>query len=257
MATWMKRASVLGLMAGVGGLLASACADNEQTIFIRQVQAPETECGYEADPSGTAVGIGVLDLALTTEYRGGLLVGNQLVPRANADRPAAETNRVRLTEAEVRVELTTGEEIGSFTVPGTGFIDPGTGSEPSYGMFLSTLVDSASAKVILDKLGGASGTRSSTVGRIVTVVKVFGRTLGGKEVETGEYRFPIEVCYGCLISFPPDANDPTLAKQPNCLKASETGSTLEEPCLVGQDQAVDCRICKSRLGAAGATLCEP
>lgn len=257
MATWIKRASVVGALSVCGGLVVSACADNEQTIFIRQVQAPESgECTYSADQSGTFYGLGVLDLALTNQYRAGLLIGNQMVPRANPDQPRAETNRVRLTEAEVHVQLADGSEVGSFTVPGNGFVDPGTGTEPGYGLFETVLVDPGSAQALSAKLGCA-GSRLSSVGRIVAVTKVFGKTLGGKEVESSEFRFPIEVCCGCLISFPPDANDATAEKQPNCLAVSEGGSTLVEPCLAGQDEPLDCRSCKSMLGAQGASLCEP
>lgn len=257
MATWIKRASVVGVMTVFGGLVVAACADNEQTIFIRQVQAPESgECSYTADESATAYGLGVLDVALSNQYRAALLVANQMVPRADPDAPRAETNRVRLTEAEVHVQLADGSEVGSFTVPGNGFVDPSTGSSPGYGVFETVLVDPASAQALAGKLGCA-GTRLASVGRVVTVVKVFGKTLGGKEVESSEFRFPIEVCCGCLVSFPPDATDPLSEKQPNCLGISETGSTIEEPCLSGQDQPLDCRLCKAKLGAAGETLCEP
>jgi len=266
MATWIKRASVVCVMSLFGGLVASACADNEQTIFIRQVQAPESgECTYPPDESATFYGLGVLDLALTAQYRAGLLIGNQMVPRADPDRPRAETNRVRLTEAEVHVQLADGTEVGSFTVAGNGFIDPGSGTTPGYGVFLSVLVDPKSAAALQGRLEASAGvpagscatTRLPGVGRIVSVVKVFGKTLGGKEVESSEFRYPIEVCCGCLVSFPPDANDPVLDQQPNCMAVAEGGSTMETPCHVGQDAPVDCRICKSALGAQGAGLCEP
>lgn len=257
MATWIKRASFVGVIATVGGLVVSACADNEQSLFIRQVQAPESgECSYGAEESSTSFGLGVLDLALTNQYRAGLLIGNQMVPRGDPSQSRAETNRVRLTEAEIHVQLADGAEIGSFTVPGNGFVDPGTGTSPGYGLFMTVLVDPASAQALASRLGCA-GSRLPSVGRIVTVVKVFGKTLGGNEVESAEFRYPIEVCCGCLVSFPPEANDPALLDdQPNCMAVSE-GTGLEEPCLIGQDTAVDCRICKSRLGAQGAALCEP
>jgi hypothetical protein len=86
-------------------------------------------------------------------------------------------------------------------------------------------------------------------------VKVFGRTLGGMSVESGEWRFPINVCYGCLVVFPPEANDPKVMPQPNCGLSAVTGTSVVHPCIVGQDDTIDCRVCKETF-PRGA-LCEP
>lgn len=255
MASWIKRAVVLGFVCGVGGVVGSACADNNSTIFIRQVQGPTAgQCTYTADPSALALGVGVLDVMLASQYRAALLVGNQMVQRGQPDMAKAETSRVSLTEAEVRVEDSAGNEIKSFTVPGNGFVDPGSGTTPGWGVFMTILIDPATSKVIGDTYFKDKSQRSSGVLRTVAVVKVFGQTLGGTDVESGEFRFPIEVCYGCLVSFPPERTDPTYLPTPNCQKC--TDSTATEPCLFGQDAWVDCCACKGILGAAGEVLCE-
>lgn len=258
MASWTRRAVVLGVVVCVSGVIASACADNNQTLFIRQVQAPESgECGFSNDPQGDYYMNGVLDLMLTSQYRATLLVGNQIVPRGDSDRVRAETSRVSLDEAEVRVEYTDGTEVNSFTIPGNGFVDPSSGSEPGWGTFRTVLIDSATADGLRGALGATSTSRSSKVGRVVAVVKVFGKTLGGREVETGEFRFPIEVCYGCSVSFPASRwLDDGIHPVPNCLGCADA-SDVETPCLSGQDEAVDCCLCHAVLGTAGDQLCEP
>jgi hypothetical protein len=259
MARWIRRAVVLGVVASAAGLVASACADNEQSLFIRQVQAGSSgQCAYTADPSGIALGQGVLDLMITSRYRAALLVGNQLVERGSPDQARAETSRVQMHEAEVRVELPDGTEIKSFTIPGNGFVDPSNGAQPGWGLFLTELIDWTTAKRLRELLGAEPppDQRLSTIGRVVAVVKVYGKTLGGRELETGEFRFPIEVCYGCSVSFPPDRTlQGAGLPEPNCGDCGDT-SSLSAPCVPGQDEAVDCCLCKSYLGSAGG-LCEP
>lgn len=248
---WFKRGLALSMVAGAITVGASACADNESSLFIRQVLVPSgSDCSYSADPGSAALMLGVMDLAFTREYWGGLLVGNQLVGRGSADVLRAETSRFRAEGAEVEIETTGGELVNSFTVPVSGFADPGRGTEPGWGVVHAVLIDGATGEALASSF--AEGQRSPVVGRVVVVVKVYGRTLGGQELETGEFRFPINVCYGCLVSFPPDATDPLLPT-PNCANVGSASADL--PCFLGQDEPVDCRLCQSSGGPAG--LCLP
>jgi hypothetical protein len=247
MASWTKRIVGSALVAGGAGLLASACADNESSIFIRQVIVPSSgTCAYAGDPGSAAYTEGVLDVAFRQEYVAGLLVGNQLVQRGSNEKIRTETSRFRVEGSEVRIETPDGEVLrGAYTVPTAGFVDPASGTTPGWGVVSSVLIDSMTGGVL-----AASG-----IGRVVSVVKVYGRTLGGQELESGEFRFPISVCYGCLVSFPPEANDPTQTPVPNCLASSSSGSSVESPCLLGQDQPIDCRVCTS--SGYPADVCQP
>jgi hypothetical protein len=211
---------------------------------------------YSNDPTSPAYGNGVLDLMLASEYRATLLVGNQMVPRGSSDLVRAETSRIQLNEAEVTVEFADGTTVNSFTIPGNGFVDPSTGTEPGWGTFRTVLIDSATANGLRGALGAGSGTRSTKIGRVVTVVKVFGKTLGGRNVETGEFRYPIEVCYGCSVSFPASRTlvDGVLP-EPNC-KGCAAATDIPELCAMGQDEPVDCCLCHQALGAENP-LCEP
>jgi len=190
-----------------------------------------------------------MDLAFTRQYMAGLLIGNQLVARGSADQLRTETSRFRAEGAEVEIETTDGSRIKSFTVPVSGFADPGRGSEPGWGLVHAVLIDAGTGESLVSSF--VEGQRNTLVGRVVASVKVFGRTLGGQEVESAEFRFPISICYGCLVSFPADATNPDLPL-PNC---GNTGSSSSDMCQVGQDEPSDCRDCQAMGGAPG--LCLP
>jgi len=246
-----KRGWVLSVM--MGGIITSiaSCSENESSIFIRQVLKPSgADCSFSAEPGGSALSTGVMDLAFTREYQAGLLLGNQLVERGSADQLRTETARFLAEGAEVELETTDGKGINSFTVPVRGFVDPSTGTEPGWGVVTATLIDSGTGQGLA--AGFPEGQRSTVEGLVVAVVKVFGHTLGGKELDSGKYRFPISICYGCLVDFPPESVDPDLPL-PNCANVSKSTGTV--PCMIGQDEPVDCRLCQAQ--GAPASLCNP
>ena len=79
---WVKRGLMLSMVVGAIGVGASACADNESTIFVRQVLVPSgSDCSYSADPGSAARTLGVMDLAFTREYWAGLLISPQNILR--------------------------------------------------------------------------------------------------------------------------------------------------------------------------------
>jgi hypothetical protein len=215
--------------AGVTG-----CADNESSLFVRQVQAMEApDCTVTADPSAAFMPYGSLDLIIGGDngYQAALLVGNQLAQRGSTDQIRTETARVSLRGAIVRVLDNTGAEvISSFTVDGSGFVDPGSGGTPGFGLLGTTLIppDFAAAS-------------DGYLGWVTVWVKVFGRTLGGKDIESNELSYPIDICSGCLVSFPSKA----VTTGGVCTHAGSTEYTI--PCIPGQDQPVPCTYCMDYL----------
>ncbi|MBI4706133.1 MAG: hypothetical protein HY744_33985 [Deltaproteobacteria bacterium] len=221
---------VFALAAAVGGfaLLTPACADNNQTIFIRQVQAMTTsdKCIVQPDTGVLFRSHGFLDVAMRGSYDAWLLVGNQLVRRGLEDRLRTETNRVQLYEAEVTVYDFAGNPVtccvgdscteGSYTEPISGFVDPAISSNAGWGLAGVTLIDPMIA-------GCLYGLDAQTV---VSRVKIYGVTLGELEVETDYWDFPITVCTDCLGCVPYQSEDDDWV----C------------PCLPGQDESHDCRM---------------
>ena len=232
-----------GIVTTTAVLLASGCAENESSLFVRAVLvvAPP-ECVVKSDASSTFLLQGVMDVALTDAYSAALLVGNQLVRRGSRDQLRTETSRISLRGAEVHLTNAQGSQVFAFSVDGSGFVDPGNSDEPGYGVMSTTLIPPE---------------YSPPAGTTVTArVRVYGRTLGGTDIESGDFWFPIYICRGCLVSFPLEADDPAQDGY-QCLAGAATGggdtgpSEDDIPCSVGQDGYLDCRWC-----AAGNPVCQ-
>lgn len=178
---------------------ASGCVENDASIFVQQVQisSPENECLVTNDPSaGSRLG-GLIDVAMRSTYNAPLLVGNQLVPRGDPDRLRTETGRVQLFEADVEI-YADGALVASYTQPIVGFADVGSGANPGYGLTAVALVNPDTAEAVLAAGAGVS---------LVSRVKLRGETLGGLEVESGEWDYPISTCECCTPIFEPMTNE--------------------------------------------------
>jgi hypothetical protein len=236
-------------------LAAVGCQDSRAMIYIQQVSQPVaggsgSGCKIDATPTNPFISRGTLDLAFGRPYAATFLVGNQLIARGDRIRSRAESDRVDLQGAEVRIEDANGNEVRGFrSVPGAGSIDPGTDTAPSFGLLDTVLLD---GNFLGAYVGPVSTTGSKT---FITYSRAYGTTTGGTFVESGEFPFPIDVCWGCLIAFPPDADDPTGATQPNCDNVSST-TTSTATCSIGQDTAIDCRVCKGAIISANQQLCD-
>ncbi len=229
--------------------LAPACAENDQAIFVRHTIAPPaartgTSCLYTPDPTQPFISGGVVDAALRSSYTMHVLVGSQLIARGDPAQPRSESNRVRLSGAVVRVTDVNGLLLGEFTSLGSAFIDPAPGTNASFTPFFFNGIDAATLAKIT-----AGGVTSKLV---VVNAKVFGTTLGGVDVESGEFAFPVQVCTGCLVSFATGDDPLTDGVDCNLAKASAGGVTAappQAPCEFGQDESVPCQICSEALPA--------
>jgi hypothetical protein len=195
--------------------LLTGCVDNNSTMFIRQMQAPDAEgdCLVTDGEDGLHWTEGYFDVSLAQSYGGTVLVGNQVQERGDETTGKVETSAVQLYEAEIETFDYSGATISSFTMPTTGFIDQASGTTPSYGLAGVVLVDPGAA--------GAVGAGQTLISR----VKIYGETLGGLEVETGWWDFPIFVCDGCLGC--------------ECPATIDAEYTLA--CRPGNNESVDCR----------------
>jgi hypothetical protein len=253
------RVPVAALLASLAALSFAGCADSESMIFIRQVNIPQESgsgggnCTVEANPTGPYIAHGTLDVAFRKEYIAALVVGSQIVSRGSRSQIRTETSRVRIEGVEARLEDADGLlRWGPYTVPATGFIDPTQDITPSYGIVDGTLVGADWGTTMAVALQNDA---SRTGRHFTSISKVFGHTLGGQAVESGEYRFPITICFGCLIYYPAEANDPKVTPNPNCDLPQATGSALSLGCTPGQDEMVDCRVCKATYPSSA--ICEP
>ncbi len=233
----LPRVLIVAATLAAAGIASQGCADNESGLYVQAVlKLDAPQCVAKADASSTVLLGGVLDLAFTNTYQAALLVGNQLTRRGSRDQLRTETSRITLRGAEVQVLNDAQELLTEFTVPGTGFVDPGGGDEPGYGVM--------SVQLLPPTLALTAGTR------VTTEVRVFGDTLGGDEITSASLTFPITICNGCLISYPLEADDPAVAGY-QCT-VGDSGSSIDTPCRYGQDEYVDCRLCAGTLAICQA-----
>lgn len=203
------------------------CQENESMVVVRGVMKLEAgTCEATADESATLLMNGVVDTVFNSPYRVSLLVGNQLASKGQKSRARTETSNVILEGAEVEVKKDDGDLIGeAFTSPGIGYIPVGSGEGTGYGV-MNIVAIPLDRFGILRKIGS---------GYVIAEVKVFGKTLGGQEVESGVYKFPITFCKGCLIQFPSN-----LMTENGCEASQEEENV---PCMLGQDDPIKCSIC--------------
>jgi hypothetical protein len=237
----VRRLLALALITASGGLFAAACADNESSLFVRGVKAPEDTCEVDCGADGTYYFSGFVDAAFFPSYVPALIVGNQIVPRGDSDVLRTETSRVRVYEAEVRLTYASTNEAvaygdgqpAEYAVTVAGTIDPGTGSDAGYGCTAVPLIDGGAMDVLREV-----AYRSGSVDVIASVI-LRGRTLGGQEVESPEWSYPVNVCFGCrcvnVTEAPADVCCGT-PDDPQCEDLDE----LAEPCP-GTTARVDCR----------------
>lgn len=230
-----RRLCALALLAASGGLLASACADNESSLFIRMRMAPSDDgkCSVTCGPGESFWTEDSVDAAYASSHTATLLVGNQIVQRGDSDVLRTETSRVQLYEAEVRVADIEGNTLtDGYVVPITGLVDPGTGDNIGYNCTQVLLIDGAT----METLRRQSAELRRDIEVVATVV-VRGRTLGGQEVETAEWSYPVRVCFGCsrCIDTAPLSCCTSSASE-ECQELDE----IERTCA-GQRGAHDCR----------------
>jgi hypothetical protein len=233
------RASSTAAAATIAGSIIPACAHDDATLFIRHVMAPPAtanggSCVYQSDPNQPFISAGTADAALTTSYTPTVLVGNQMIAQGASDQVRAETARINVQGAFVKVvDPADGSVVMNNTVLAATTIDPGSGTNPSWAPVSVTMMN----QTALQHFDPGSASAPSRVA--IAYVKVYGVTLGGQSVESNEFQFPIYVCHGCLVSFPAGADTTNYCSG----GGSATAAQVKVPCVVGADQPVDCTLC--------------
>lgn len=191
---WHKALVTVGLLA-FAGLAGPSCADNESSFFIRACLVPDSECAVQATLDSATVQGGLVDTAFSvTGYRCPLLVGNQLAALGN-DSLRTETSRIVVYALDITVaDAASGGQVASYSVPAAGFVDPGQAPDPGYGVVDGLLLDVGTAQAVAAQ-AGAGG-----FPQVLVSVVARGRTLGGTELETAPWTFPITVCTNCTCT---------------------------------------------------------
>jgi hypothetical protein len=201
-----KGASALVLFGASVFAATPGCVEAEAPFFIVSAKAPTCEA---VTPDSNNLFQGVMDVRYSCEYYGVLELGNQLVRRGDETKLQVETSRISVNRFDVDI-LTAGEEPvlradgqpARFSYPTNGFVDPATASSPGQGLAATLLIDAGTAQVLGEAL--VDDNPDNNVKLLIARVVGYGRTLGGDDVKTRPWDFPITVCYGCLCFCNPD-----------------------------------------------------
>jgi len=223
------------------------CVDNESSLFVVGVfNIGETQCLAEPDSTAVLLPSGTLDRTLANGYQAALLVGSHLTEQGSREKLRTETSRLQVEGAHLTLYNTAG---AAFTLPdtaATGLVNPASGTDPGLASVFAQLIRPAD----FANLGAP--------GQAIIRIRVFGTTLGGQEIESGDFDFPIQVCDGCLIAYPPEAADPSApAGTYLCSPAVDVDTETSTVCYPGQDSYVSCTQCAAFNDACRDPLQNP
>jgi hypothetical protein len=246
--------SSLPVALAVAASAAGGCTPNEISFFIVQSQVPVaggsgTGCSITADLSALHRNEGTLDVWLRNNYAISPLFRSELIGYADPMAGRAETRGIFVEGAEVT--LFVGSPTGSvyeppYTVYFSSFLPPNTSQSPGLAVTSFELIRSdIGTRLRADVCHEGTPTAMCPVApinetplRLVAEILPFGRTMGGIRLNGARYRYGINVCCRCLISFPAESDD-AMRMGPDCLGSG----TVTQSCTPGQDDAVDCRTC--------------
>lgn len=218
----MMKATQIPLGALVLAALLFGCVDNRATFFVRDNKVPDEECIVQSDRNARSLFFGILDVGVRTNWYMFPSFENAMTESLKLNPVTAESNRIQVSGAQVRLALDTGESLGDdFFVPFSGIVEPGGTGVTSFMAIPSGYVTDA-------YIGAA----------VIVEMRILGTTLGGIDVDTPWFSFPVYVCRCCLVDFS-DAWDDE-ADTYNCNNPTREP---EKVCAAGQDEPVDCAYC--------------
>ncbi len=200
----------------------AACQDNWQSFVIEVNLAPgdPPECAIPTDREATGLLGGELDISVRRSYSACLFVSNRLVKREDYGVPRVESNMILVQGAYLRFEPDPNDpdppRLPDQDIPFAGSIPPQGEST----MCIPIIPPSIGRELTADRM-------------YVVVVQFYGVTVGGVDVLTQEFRYPVWTCAGCLALCPDD----TAPLTPACDCPEDPEG--DPPCRPGQDEWFD------------------
>jgi hypothetical protein len=237
---------LLSLAALTSAFSLAACGRVPGQFEILNDQVPSagsTGCVVAVNPI-LSQGVGRLDLAVVqsnahTAYLFFPLLQNNL-PRSSG---TLDPNEIQLKGFNVDITSLAG------TTPGTDAVLAGnaaahfrstwSGSLASGGSQLTATVDAFPVS-LASELFGNGGVSAEPDATLNLHVQAIGTTVGGTDMQSDPFDFPLEICVGCLI-----------ANVQSCPYTSAPANP-GNPCNVAQDDFVDC--CTD---SSGSLICPP
>lgn len=199
------------------------CAPGNPGLFISNVVAPNDQCLYAT--SNAALFQGILDVGIpNNSYEAVLVFNNQLISLSQTGMTGfpvmANPNIINVHSIEVEIRDIGGAVLAlsganPTTVP-VGAIAVPTGDGMTAGSSLGSVT--IIPAVYTEDLAGMALTNGS----VVVSLRAIGETLGGAEVVSSEFNFPVHFCSGCLIP-------------PVCVVDMDGENICNPSCTPGQD----------------------
>jgi hypothetical protein len=188
--------SVLFITACAGGIAAgTGCADNNQSIYVRGViVAAKTDNACTWDPNAQAFSpSGSLELAGgASRYNVVLSYALDLSARGNLKEGRAEPNRAYVRTAEVTLRDENQRTIAAYSVDvSQSLANPGDNA--ASGVQVSLITPAVLPLVI--KAIPANKTL-----RVFADIRLFATTVGGYEISSALFQYPIDISKGVYVS---------------------------------------------------------
>jgi hypothetical protein len=249
--SWGRYLKSTVVFAVAGAAIAPGCAKNDESIYIAGVLAPASTrtngaCSYSNDPTQARLFTSLLDVGVRDDYIAVILVANQMIPRGDPLAPRAESNRIHIDGAVIRVtDLNGNDLVPSYTTYSTGAVaDPQNNNTPGFLSVGVPIIDGNTVnhfKTIIPQ-------DRKTTQQVLVQIRAFGKTLGGVDVESGEYQHVMNICNGCIVNFPKGSSTTAPPMPADCKvpfdPTAAAGAQL--PCFTGQDEPVNCQLCSQR-----------
>ena len=222
----MKRGIVaIALLMGIG---MSACTEVEEAPMFYIVRSlaltPQEQCIVNPE-SKIHLNSGTMDVMFTNRYFLYPAVQNYMSPAVDAI--YGETNNIQILSAEIHYDYPPN------LAPATKAL-----LQETYITYLGTSVSpdeivGAEILLITPEVGNALNAEpfAGTGFGIVAHVRLEGRMSDGAVIQSNEFSFPLDICFGCLY----------MVMSNNCCD-TEQAQSVKWPCRLGQDGGVDCRI---------------
>ena len=214
MRRWINGLLVVCFTVGLG-----SCADGDPALAIQFHGVPDANC-LLSESTDTFRPFGVYDLRAVGPYVFSGIVAAQLQSRASDVQ--IDPNALYLEGYEVELQDLDGNRLefagleNPYFVRTTGVIEPVTSpGSVALGIATATIIRDSYQSTLLSFLSPGSGQLYS----IIAELRVSGETQGGIRTTSRPFRYPIELCYGCLD---------------DCNRAGEGA------CLPGQDDYYYC-----------------
>ncbi len=255
----------------------TACEGEEiglQIVSVNRVQL--SDCVVTSDEE-TRLSSGAVDLAIAGAYSVFPVVENRLVDTPTAVKLYGESdgrihaNDITITSAVVR--YTTLDQISAplpeeVVVPISHTARLNEQQPMGVEIFSPAqlqLIRQSPEFLIFDAQNQVRPVRTSA--KVIVRIKLRGTTLDGKDIESNEFVFPVEICNGCSITYPPQAIETNAQQVPNCQRIQDDATTLTglddiAPGCIGflgtDGNIVDCRDCQGfAVDSIARQLCQP